>query len=956
VPLTSRLVPLDALRPFAAPILWSIYVAIPVRGAGWLDGVPLEPIEAAAIALVWWAWAVDRHLAGRWLLLSLVVVKTALAGMLVDRGFEARYYPNDAWSAPHARSSEFGSERYTRIDRQIAFGAEGRPDLPLHFFNELGFNYYRPTEPARERLPYSVVWDGFLFLDEERPSATVYVAADETASSALWIDGRPVIAPGRASQRTATISLARGWHALRLSVAAPQGAGRRIEAGEMVGGVSRPFDAGRAFVQPVGALRRAVDATARVTLRALDLALLAWLGATVLLRARRALRERRLGRLLWLGAIAEALRYAWPYAGRVTVLSGGGDMLVYEHLSRVILSGDVLLAAGGPGGGQGTAFHFQPLYPYFLALAHGLFGEDLFGVVLLQRVLVAATVAWAAALTAQLFGPRAGWIAVVGGGLLAYARVGRWSDVLLAEPLFAPIFVGWTLMLVRLTFSPPAAARLLLTGLVGGVATLIRSTLLLAWPVILPLWWRSLPARRSRLAAGLLVSMMAVVGLATLRNWMVADVFVPITAGFGFNLYLGNQSTQPVGPPPPWRAAVYNAVGLGEHIGYVTEFAIQTPALFARGLGNKALYSVGFFGWSGLPGGVGMSWLYVMTWALAAVGVGRILRAAPRPGGAAVWLPAAGALSHFAAVVLVFPHGYTDRLVMPLYPLLIPYAAFALEPLPHAIGSATARLGPALAVATARARMHAGFVTPLWRRPRNWLYIAYAAAASQSPDPLTALILPSAALAVATVSRWDLLHRLIAGSLWAGALVHVAAAGSLSAEALHDPLFWGAMAAVALGASAGIGRWRTMAAAAAAVAGGLTMTALLLPHLPGFETDFVGVDGITTTGLADALSRQLGPLAALCLVGLWLRAILGIGTGRAGVTRVATATRGALLVALGLSLAGAVPGGGIDPRLWLAGLGALLGLAEARPDGPGSRTGLIRSSPPHRPIGAEARR
>lgn len=889
---------------------------VPSRGSGWLDGVPLGPIEAAAVPLVWWAWAACRRLPGARLLMALVIAKTALGAALVERGFEARYYANAEWAAPVERSTDFRDRPYTRRDEQLAFGT-GLADLPLHFFNDLRFNFNSPTEPDRDRLAYSVVWEGVLRVEDNRRPTTFYVRADDSAVGGLWIDGRSLLVLDRASPRTGSVALEPGWHRLRVSVAAPYGASRQFEAGEMVGDVRRPFDGTDVFPRPVGPVRGVIDAIAAWTIRVMHAVVLVWLAGLVLVRVRSALRDVKIARLLWLGAILEAVGYAWPHAGRVTMLSGGGDMLMYEHLSRVILLGDPLLTARGPGGGQGGPFYFQPLYPYFVTIGHMVFGEDLFGIVFLQRLLVAVSVASTAAITWRFFGSRAGWIAVVAGGLFTYAKLGRWSDVVLAEPLFTPILAAWVWTLVRLATEPASSGRLVLAGILGGTATLTRSTLLMAWPVILPVWWRSVQEKRTRRLAVLLASMIAVVGLATLRNWIVADRFVPVATSFGINFYLGNQPTRPLAPPPSGRSAFYDTLGLEQGVRNVVEFAIQAPDAFARGLVNKALYSVGFFGWSGLPGGIATSWLYVGIWVLAIVAVARMTRT-PDRWGPAVWLPAAGALTHFAAVVLVFPHGYTDRLIVPLYPLLIPYAAYALEPLPPVIVRAATRLQLAFEAAGNWVRRRAvPVVAPVLRQRRNWLYLAYAAAATQSADPLTALLLPVTALVVARLTRQDVVHRVVAGTLWAVALVHVAAAGSLSPDALHDPLFWGLLAVIALGGSLSTGRWPFVAAATAAIAGACTMVATLLPFVTAFDAN----------AAIASMSSQIGPVVVWCLFGVWLQSIVA---GRTGTGRLTVAGRGALFAALVLAFAGAVPGDRVDTHVWIVALGMLLGLVEAK--------------------------
>jgi len=56
-------------------------------------------------------------------------------------------------------------------------------------------------------------------------------------------------------------------------------------------------------------------------------------------------------------------------------------------------------------------------------------------------------------------------------------------------------------------------------------------------------------------------------------------------------------------------------------------------------------------------------------------------------------MPLLVAITHFLAVVMIFPHSYGDRLILPFYALLVPYIAVALD---------VALLSPVLRVAAAR--------------------------------------------------------------------------------------------------------------------------------------------------------------------------------------------------------------------------------------------------------------
>ena len=917
----------------AAPLAWTAYIAIPASGWGWLDGLPLGLIEAAALALIWWTWAAGRQLPGVRIVAFLILAKLALAGVFVDRGFAARYYANDTWSAPVEQSISYRGEPFTRRDTRLRFGTDDGQDLPLHFYNDVRFSSFGPDQPQRTLLAYSVEWNGFVHVDDDSP-AVFYLDPARGAAAELSIDRRLVLPPGAGMRRSDAMALGTGWHALSIRVSAPYGSDRTFDAGEIVEGAARPFDGARVLLQPSGDIRLTVDTTLRWVTRLVDTGLFAGLVLLVGSRARRVWGEvrrgSRIGHLLWLGAISEGLLFAWRRAGGLVVLTGGDDWLAYESYSRAIALGDWI------GAGQAGPFYYQPLYSYFLAVTHLLFGDGLFGAVLVQRLLLAATVGWVATLTRDLFGPRAGWIALGGGGAFLYIKVGPWTHIPLSETLFVPLLVGWVALLVCTPANGTSAPRAAAAGIVGGLATLTRSTLLLAWPPMLLLWGASLRAGRRRMMTALLIPMIAVVGMATLRNWIVADRFVLVASSLGANLAMGNLRTHPLEPIPAARRITYERLGLDDNVRTVIEFAVQAPGEFAQGLGNKALYTIGFFRLSRLPGGDNMrtSWLYVGMWALALAGVARIARGSPPVRNAAIWLPATAALGHFVFMVLVIPFGYSDRLILPLYPLLIPYAAFALEPLPamflRVIRSTPAALTLARRNAATLDDWAKGYASrramSLRCRPRTWLYLAYTAAVvhwlqwrPEAPERLdlpTALLLPLVALTMWWLARRVVVQHVLCGALCVGALVRVATRGSLSPEALHDPLFWGVIAATALGVSAATGRWPIAAQSAAALAGAFTMTSLLLPALPGFEPSLPFTD-------------SLGVTAALCLVGLWIQAIVPPATHLGTMGRASAGIRGALMAALILVVAGAQAATVVEARPWIAALAVMLGLAEA---------------------------
>ncbi|MFP5379325.1 MAG: glycosyltransferase family 39 protein, partial [Vicinamibacteria bacterium] len=339
---------------------------------------------------------------------------------------------------------------------------------------------------------------------------------------------------------------------------------------------------------------------------------------------------------------------------------------------------NVVIMRGGLPAGQAEPFYYQPLYPYVLALTHVVFGEDTFGIVFLQRLGMWAAVLAAWRIAARLFGPREALATLAVAVVFALAALAPWTRILLGEAVFVPLVMvsAWTLVVVSQGAGTGAGVG---AGVAGGLATLSRSTLLPAWIVVVPL----VAAVRRRRAlstapvAALAVALALVVGTATLRNWIASGQVVPIATSFAVNFELGN-------PPPPdldphdvvshtWLAAL----PVDPRTARVIDGAWHAPGAFVAGLGRKALYVFGIFE-PHIPGRGWSPWLV----ASSLLGLTGLLLAWRRGSGAPErWLPAALALSHFAAVTLIFPHAHGDRMILPFHALLLPYAGLAVAAL-----------------------------------------------------------------------------------------------------------------------------------------------------------------------------------------------------------------------------------------------------------------------------------
>ena len=703
-------------RRLAGVLLWTLYLLWPARGWGWFDGVPLTPVSALALCGVWWWWTFGARRPSWRIPTALLVLKVACVPMLAERGLAATYFATDRTDAPVERSLEYVGRTYTRVDPAIAFGPGEAHDLPLFFFNDFTrFNLARPGE--REALPYAVLWAGYFFADADS-TMPVFLTA-ESVHAELDLDAVPLLSLGpHVSSQRAMASLSRGWHHVAIDVKAPPGAGRAIRAGVVdSAGIERPFDDGNTYVRRIGPVRLVIDRIARFASWPIDVlatvtlasgiagALLAALGVllrrpAVTLRLTSSVDSanrfgslvvaemrrptgaradsgpvalRAIAAVASLLAIVEAYWFARPFIGRMIVLGAGQDMLTYESFARDILLNGPLMMQGLPVG-TSVPFYYQPLYPYVMALLHRIFGEGYFGIIFTQRLLVAVSVAVLWRITHIFYGRLAGIVGACVAAVVLYAKLGHYSSSFLSENVFVPLVCTWALL--SILFARAQRGAWWRAAAVGGVATLSRSTLLLAWVPVGIVEVLARPRRRkAALVAASFGLMLAVVSVATVRNWVASRRFVPITTSFAINLYIGNRPPPDLDVPVHSTAAhrFYSWFAADDLTRAAVEFARHAPLAFARNLFRKALYTLGFF--SAYVGDAGWSPLLVVVWVVALIGL--VMQLNERPFDWSKMVPAAIAASHFAAVTIIFPDVYVDRLIVPFYALILPYAGLA---------------------------------------------------------------------------------------------------------------------------------------------------------------------------------------------------------------------------------------------------------------------------------------
>lgn len=262
--------------------------------------------------------------------------------------------------------------------------------------------------------------------------------------------------------------------------------------------------------------------------------------------------------LLVLAALAFTLRLAFAaYVQPVPYT----DFKDYWAIAIRLAHGEGYVGYGPAYVQQGAPSAYRPIgYPFLLSLTIRLFGESWWVAVLFQTVMGTGVVLATYRLTTRLFGSTAGWIAGVLTALIADHVM--WSSVLGSEIPFALMtLLGVTLWVPKFQTAAeaggtkvaelidPSLQRLFLSGLLLGLATLIR-------PVLLPVAglyllyaclcnWGRLRSRavlRRIITSTVVLSMgmMLVITPWTVRNFIVLGAFVPVSTNGGVNLWQGN--------------------------------------------------------------------------------------------------------------------------------------------------------------------------------------------------------------------------------------------------------------------------------------------------------------------------------------------------------------------------------------------------------------------------------
>jgi hypothetical protein len=681
------LAPLSGL-PLDLPALCVLVLTI-----GWWISLPGVPTRAGAVAAAF---------------LVLGLVKVAIWWGAPAYGLDGIIVPIETESVdlPDAPPSRRG------VDLALDFQGD---TFPVHFFNDIrSFNFYTPSQPKRDLLPFEATWRGLLVVagggDQSLTLEANGPALLEIGTGELGTGQRVAIEQaGRVRDVTLKATLPSGLVPITVTYRRPDEAmpwlvvrngpadanGSALAGGQLVrAGTSAATVARDVWLRPlawvvdgllVGVMALAAGAHVLSVVRRsraigaspVDPAEpIAARSSELAVRPGLALSERALLAVYVVAAVGAALLSNLPLFGRAIILSGGNDWLAYEGFARDILLNGPLLTEGRPLE-QGVPFYYQPLYIYWIALSHLALGESLFAPLFMNAVLGIAAGVGLYLLARDLFGRAAGVVAVI---LLEVCRrtvFAQTAGLLLSENLLLPLVPVFLLLLARLARSAGLRTTVA-AGVALGLAGLARTTPLAILPptlLILLFAWRrrGLPLRMigGRLALLVLVCTLTV-GLATTRNYLVSGRPVPITSSAGANLWETHRPSSNVDLSRIDRDPLYERLGLDRQTREVVEFARQDPGGYVGTLIPMFLYAVGVIGavdgrWDVQPIFFTLSLAYLVSTLL----VGRA-RAVP------TWFLHVFVLSHLAQMTVFFSNQYGFRLILPMYIGMVPVVAAGL--------------------------------------------------------------------------------------------------------------------------------------------------------------------------------------------------------------------------------------------------------------------------------------
>jgi len=219
------------------------------------------------------------------------------------------------------------------------------------------------------------------------------------------------------------------------------------------------------------------------------------------------------------------------------------DALYHDYWARAIVSGNWAPPSPMDDPEIPTTPYFRsPGYTYFMAAVYRLTGSNYVAIRIAQMLIGLLSCLLAFLLGRRFLGPRAGL-------LFAALMSVYWSFIYFEGELLEPVLLValglWLVYDIARWTETMSFRRAILSGVILGLFALVRPNVLLFAPAVV-LWALWVARRRKNVRAfvyaslGLALGSIVTIAPVTIRNYVVACDFVPISSNGGINLYIGN--------------------------------------------------------------------------------------------------------------------------------------------------------------------------------------------------------------------------------------------------------------------------------------------------------------------------------------------------------------------------------------------------------------------------------
>jgi len=639
-------------------------------------GAPIGLFVAAALALVTFAavlwWTVDvsgtRFRAIAIAICACAVLKVAIGLAAPASGWLAAQYANDVLQPPIRRSTQFAIAGATRIDPAIRFRNDR---FPVYFLNDADFN---GGDHREETEPFSIKWIGHV---HQPTQGTVRLSLTVRGALAAVVDNLPAAAATSSgtsiSHTEAVVPLSAGPHVFEIEFRKPANIGGVVEvsmldpSGDVVPVTPFPVSAarrmaGRLLIYPAWALHGVVVALTLVALTILyRIRPLTWRSS-----------DDAVDLPVYLALFAmfsvQGVIRSVPFVGRTWRLTGGDDWLAYEAAARDVATNSILMTFGKPIG-AGAPYFYYPLYSYFIALVHKLISEDLSGVIFVQFLILAVTAIIVHRTAKMLFGRTVAlWALVVLVMQMQLDFVRYYTVTLLSENLYV-LPVALTVYSLVWFAQTRSLAAAIVGGLSGGAAALVRPQMmmfLLPSVALVTILARRPGARAMetlRLTFIYAAAVLAVVLLATIRNYVVSGRLVLLTTGQEWTLVEYNLPSTPDAAKyaRAWTGTMTSAAWI------LWRIFVEHPAEYLNTVFTKVMFSLGLLQWMGQRAHPELV-LPSAGYLLAVIFI-------PQARRLAAWPAHLFVVTHLAGLTLTMPGSYGYRLLLPNYLFFSIFAA-----------------------------------------------------------------------------------------------------------------------------------------------------------------------------------------------------------------------------------------------------------------------------------------